>query len=199
MQRDANPATVERAGSAIDGFVRQQERMGADLLDAARLRSGTVALDTQPTSLAPILGRALDMIAPTAEAKELTLGRPAGDLDVPVIADPDRLTQVFWNLLGNAVKFTPPHGSVNVLVCRHGPTLEVHVRDTGRGLTAENCQRVFQPYWQQQRGDGLGLGLMIARRLVELHGGGLSVTSPGPGHGADFVVRLPLSGDSALP
>jgi len=110
-----------------------------------------------------------------------------------VLADPDRLTQVMWNLLSNAVKFTDAGGEVGVIVERGRGDVLIHVRDTGRGLSAEECRQAFQPYWQRERGGGLGLGLLIARRLVELHGGALSVTSPGVGRGADFAISLPVA------
>jgi signal transduction histidine kinase len=187
-----NPATVQRASVAIDNCVRDQERLVGDLLDAARVRAGTVALDLRLTDLRPILARALETIAPAAEVKGLSLSAPDGAIDAPVLADPDRLVQVFWNLLTNAVKFTERGGTVTVVVERRPRTVEVHIRDTGRGLSTEDCKRAFEPYWQQERGDGLGLGLLIARRLIELHGGALSVASSGQGQGADFAVALPL-------
>jgi signal transduction histidine kinase len=188
-----NPATVQRAATAIDNYVRQQERLVGDLLDAARVRAGTVALELQRTPLQPILARVVETIAPAAAVKGLALEPLAGAVDAPVLADADRLVQVFWNLLTNAVKFTDPGGTVAIVVERHPRTVEIHVRDTGRGLSADDCRRVFEPYWQQRRGDGLGLGLLITRRLVELHGGAVWVASPGPGRGADFAVELPLA------
>jgi signal transduction histidine kinase len=191
-----NPATVQRAATAIDNSVLQQERLVGDLLDAARIRAGTVSLQLHRTPLHPILARVVETIAPAAAVKGLALEPPAGALDAPVVVDPDRLVQVFWNLLTNAVKFTDPGGKVAIVVERGVHTVAVHVRDTGRGLSAEDCRRAFEPYWQQQRGDGLGLGLLIARRLVELHGGALRVASPGPGQGADFAVELPLASSS---
>jgi signal transduction histidine kinase len=99
---------------------------------------------------------------------------------------------VFWNLLSNAVKFTERGGQVGIRVVQRAGGVEAHIWDSGRGLSAEECRRAFEPYWQHARGDGLGLGLLIARRLVELHGGALGVTSAGEGRGADFVVALPV-------
>jgi len=186
-----NPATVERGCDAIESCVRQQDRLVSDLLDAARVRAGTIALQVRPTPLRPVLDRALEMVAPGAEVKGLSLAPPRGELDINIAADPDRLAQVLWNLLANAVKFTDRGGEVAVVVERRNGSVQIHVRDTGRGLSPEECRRAFEPYWQQERGDGLGLGLLIARRLVELHGGVLSVTSPGPGRGSDFAVSLP--------
>jgi signal transduction histidine kinase len=187
-----DPAKVQRACLAIDHCTRDQERLVADLLDAARVRAGTVTLKLRLTQLHPILARALETIAPAAKVKGLSLAPPEGPIDAPVLADPDRLVQVFWNLLTNAVKFTDPGGTVAVVVEHRSKTVEIHVRDTGRGLSPEDCRRAFEPYWQQQRGEGLGLGLLIARRLIELHGGALSVASPGKGKGADFAVALPV-------
>jgi signal transduction histidine kinase len=192
-----NPATVQRACVAIENSVRDQERLVGDLLDAARVRAGTVALQVRMTEIRAVLARALETIRPAAEVKGVSLVTPDGTVDAPVLADPDRLVQVFWNLLTNAVKFTDPGGTVAVVVERRPRTVEVHVRDTGRGLSPEDCRHAFEPYWQHQRGEGLGLGLLIARRLIELHGGALSVASPGKGKGADFAVALPLPGSEA--
>ena len=191
-----DPASVERACASIENCVRQQARLVGDLLDAARVRAGTIALEMRETTLRPVLARAAEMVAPAAEAKGLLLGPAEGDLDLPVLADPDRLAQVVWNLLLNAVKFTD-RGRVEIVARHRGGSVEVHVRDTGRGLSNEECARVFRPYWQRERGDGLGLGLMIAQRLVTLHGGDLSVVSAGPGRGADFVVSLPVAAGAA--
>jgi signal transduction histidine kinase len=192
-----NPATVQRASVAIDNCVRAQERLVGDLLDASRVRAGTIALHLRLTELRPIITRALETIAPAAAVKGLSLEPPDGAVDAPVLADPDRLVQVFWNLLTNAVKFTERGGTVAVVVERRPRTVEIHVRDTGRGLSLEDCRRAFEPYWQEERGQGLGLGLLIARRLTELHGGALSVASPGRGKGADFAVALPLPSSDA--
>jgi signal transduction histidine kinase len=186
--------TVERACDAIDTAGRQQARLVADLLDAARLRSGKLDLHLEPTDLELIVTQTLETIAPEATGKGLALAAPEGPLATCVLADPDRLTQVMWNLLSNAVKFTDAGGEVAVVVERRPQDVRIHVRDTGRGLSAEECRQAFQPYWQRERGVGLGLGLLIARRLVELHGGALSVTSPGLGAGADFAISLPVAG-----
>ena len=188
----SSASTLTRASAAIENAVRQQERLVADLLDAARVRTGAVAMQVRPTMLNAVLARAVDAVRPAAEGKGVALVPAEMEVDAPLLADPDRLTQVFWNLLTNAVKFTEPGGRVGIRVVQHADEVETHVWDTGRGLSPEDCHRAFEPYWQQARGDGLGLGLLIARRLVELHGGALSVTSDGDGRGADFVVALPL-------
>jgi signal transduction histidine kinase len=185
--------TAQRACDAIDTCVRHQGRLVADLLDAARLRSGTLELRLAPTELASIITQTLETIAPEASGKGLALAPPEGALDTRVLADPDRLAQVMWNLLSNAIKFTDSGGAVAVIVERQRDEVSIHVRDTGRGLSPEECRQAFQPYWQRERGVGLGLGLLIARRLVDLHGGALSVTSPGLGGGADFAVSLPVA------
>ncbi len=187
-----DPRTAQRAADAVDACVRRQDRLVGDLLDAARLRSGTLDLRLEPTELQPIITQVLETIAPEASGKGLALAAPAGALDTCVLADPDRMTQVIWNLVSNAVKFTDSGGEIAVVIERRPRDVHIHVRDTGRGLSAEECRQAFQPYWQREPGVGLGLGLLIARRLVELHGGALSVTSPGLGGGADFAVSLPL-------
>jgi signal transduction histidine kinase len=186
-------ATAERACDALEACVRRQHRLITDLLDAAQLRTGTLDLRLEPTELEPIITQTIQTIAPEASEKGLALAAPEGALGTRVLADPDRLTQVMWNLLSNAVKFTDAGGQVAVVVERKTADVQIHVRDTGRGLSVEECRRAFQPYWQREHGGGLGLGLLIAQRLVELHGGALSVTSPGPGRGADFAISLPVA------
>jgi CheY-like chemotaxis protein len=133
----------------------------------------------------------------TAEAKgtrlESTLDETAG----PVRADPARLQQVVWNLVSNAIKFTPSGGRVEVRLARRGPAVEVSVRDTGKGIEAEQLSQIFTPaavtHSSRQPQGGLGLGLVIVRHLVELQGGAVHAASPGPGQGATFMVTLPVT------
>jgi signal transduction histidine kinase len=185
---------IGRACDAIEDCVHHQNRLVADLLDAARLRNGTLDLRLEPTELGEIIARTLESMAPEASGKGLAIAPPEGALGTRVLADPERLTQVIWNLVSNAVKYTDRGGEVAIVVERLSHDVRIHVRDNGRGLSAEDCVRAFQPYWQRERGVGLGLGLLIARRLVELHGGALSVTSAGLGKGADFAISLPVAG-----
>jgi two-component system CheB/CheR fusion protein len=169
------------------------------LLDSARIRSGKLRLSLREVQLLPLVREALDAIAPTAGAKSLKL-RTAGMEDVGlVVADPDRLRQVVWNLLTNSVKFTPPGGEITVGLARQNGEVELAVTDTGRGIEPSFMPHLFHRFQQGtarapggHMGGGLGLGLSISKQLVELHGGTITAESEGPGKGATFRVRLPL-------
>ena len=132
--------------------------------------------------------------AATAAAKSLTLGLSAAKDLAAVSADRDRLLQVLSNLIGNAVKFTPEGGTVEVRVEPEEGAVHFSVSDTGPGISPENLPRLFQPFWQAQRGslDGAGLGLMIARGIVEAHGGAIQAEST-PGHGSTFSFTIPAA------
>jgi signal transduction histidine kinase len=150
-----------------------------------------------PVELAPVLFSTVDAIRPTAETKGVTLSSDiALEPDVAVRGDAARLGQVFWILLSNAVKFTPEGGHVKVRARAVDGRVEIEVTDTGRGMNAEFLAHMFERFHRADRGTmtvtrGLGLGLSIARQLIELHGGALTATSAGPDQGATFVVTLP--------
>ncbi len=185
-----------------DVIVRQVRHLATlldQLLDASRLTRGTLALRQQPARLDEVVGAAVATVRSRLDAKghELTVDLPAD----PVLlhADPLRLTQVFANLLDNAVKFTEPRGSVTVHARRAGDEVVVAVRDTGCGLADDARARLFEMFAAPRRangsgGSGLGVGLALAKGLVELHGGSLAVASEGPGRGSEFAVRLPVAG-----
>jgi len=169
-----------------------------DLLDVSRIITGKLRLSVQPVDLGTIILAAVDGLRPAAEAKEirlqLQLDSPAGQ----VSGDPDRLQQVMWNLVSNAIKFTPKGGRVIVRLERVESHVEVTVSDTGRGIAPEFLPHVFDRFRQADQTTsraqgGLGLGLAIVRQLVELHGGTVGVESAGVGHGATFTVSLPLA------
>ena len=148
--------------------------------------------------MGPIVQAAVESLRPAAEAKGVRLTIRLGDGHERVSGDPDRLQQVVWNLVSNAIKFTEPGGDVDVDVVRSEEHVETRVRDTGKGIEPELLPHVFERFWQAdvtttRRHDGLGLGLAIVRHLVELHGGTVEVESGGPGKGASFSVRLPLT------
>jgi len=153
-------------------------------------------LSLKPLSLADAVGAAAETVRPAAEAKGITLDIDQRD-DVRLQGDPERLQQVFWNLLSNAVKFTPRNGHVRVEMRREADTARAIVRDTGDGIDAELLPFIFDRFRQADSGStrkfgGLGLGLSIARNLVELHGGTLTASSEGRGRGSEFVVSLPI-------
>ncbi|MBA2605082.1 MAG: response regulator [Acidobacteria bacterium] len=197
LRRGAIPQTeIPGALETIDRNARAQAQLIDDLLDMSRIVSGNIRLEMRPLDLEPVVTAAIKSIEPAASAKgihlEQTLEAPNGR----VAGDPVRLQQVFWNLLSNAVKFTPPGGHVRVSLVRRGATLEVAVSDTGAGIAPQFFPDLFQRFRQQdasttRRHGGLGLGLSIARHLLELHGGSVHASSPGEGQGATFVVTLP--------
>jgi CheY-like chemotaxis protein len=170
-----------------------------DILDVSRIVTGKLRLEPKPVDLAQIMEAALDVIQPTAAAKDIhvsaDLVRPA-----PMRGDPDRLQQIMWNLLANAVKFTPRGGRVSVSLGEEGDTYRVEVRDSGPGIPQDFLPHIFEPFRQADGSmtrthGGLGLGLAIARHLTELSGGRIEAHSDAAGAGARFVVSLPRPAD----
>jgi PAS domain S-box-containing protein len=198
LRRGDVPAA--QAAHAVDVIERNavaQSRLIEDLLDVSRIITGRVRLDVQPVRLVPVVDAALDGIRPAAEAKSITLAfepPPAPDL---VMADAARLQQVVWNLVSNAVKFTPHGGRVEIGLERTASHQEIRVEDTGVGIRPEVLPFVFDRFRQADSTStrvhgGLGLGLAIVRHLVELHGGSVTADSAGEGRGARFIVRIPI-------
>jgi len=202
------PPSQMRPLDAIDRNVAAQARMVDDLLDTQRLLRGKVKLELHPTPLATLIEQAVDTFRPLAADKQLRL-EVSHAADVPLIdADGERLRQALVNLLSNAVKFTPAQGRIEVRSERRGERVAIAVSDTGVGLEPSQQARVFEPFRQAsgssstRRQGGLGLGLALARQLVELHGGKLGVHSPGLDQGATFTIELPappLQPGSQLP
>ena len=186
----------------IERNARVQVQLIDDLLDMSRILSGKVRLDLQPVKPAEFVGAVVESLRPTAMAKRIRLEAALDEEAGPVLADSGRMQQVMWNLVSNAVKFTPSGGLVEVALWREGEQMAMRVCDNGAGIRADFLPYVFDRFRQadtsttRQHG-GLGLGLSIVRQLVELHGGTVGVDSAGEGQGARFTVRLPLQ--PALP
>jgi signal transduction histidine kinase len=181
----------------IEASARAQAQLIGDLLDISRIISGKLRLDVQPLELAPVITAAMDVVHPAAEAKSIRLVAHIGRSVGMVSGDPDRIQQVVWNLLSNAVKFTPTGGRVEISLKRTGTQAEIVVRDDGAGIDLDFLPHVFEHFRQAdststRKHGGLGLGLAIVRRLVELHGGTVAAESEGEGRGATFRIRLPL-------
>jgi PAS domain S-box-containing protein len=200
LLRRLEPGSADhsRGLETIERNARVQGQIIADLLDMSRIISGKVQLDVQPTDLNDVINAALDAVKLPIEAKKLrlrvTLDARAGRLR----GDPGRLQQVFWNLLTNAVKFTPSGGRIDIVMERVNSHVEVSIDDSGIGIKPEFLAFVFDRFRQAdssttRRHGGLGLGLSIVKHLVELHGGTVRVKSAGEGQGATFVVALPIS------
>jgi PAS domain S-box-containing protein len=190
-------ATSELAIETINRNAKEEARIIDDLLNISRIITGNLKLNIHQIELAPLIDRTIDGLRPAAQAKNInlhtTLDRTAG----PVLGDPDRLQQVFWNLISNAVKYTPQGGQVYIALTSAGPIVEITVKDTGQGIDPEFLPYVFDRFRQAdssitRKYGGLGLGLALARYFVELHGGTVQADSPGRGRGATFTVRLPI-------
>jgi two-component system CheB/CheR fusion protein len=193
-----DPAAAARAIEVIERNTALQARLIEDLLDVSRIVTGTLHLDARPVMLAPVVGAALAAMQPAADAKGVLLTSALDEGAGPVRGDPARLQQIVANLVSNAIKFTPSGGRVDVRLARLGSDVELTVRDTGQGLTAAQLARLFvrfdlAPHRSTQSQGGLGLGLAIARHLVDLQSGNIQAESPGPGQGATFTVTLPLT------
>jgi signal transduction histidine kinase/CheY-like chemotaxis protein len=188
---------VEKAAAAIERSAEAQRRLIEDLLDVTGIAAGRVRLVAAPTLLTPIIDAALDAVGPRADEKGVTLAHSVEHADLVVHGDPQRLQQVFWNLLWNAVKFTPAGGRVGVHTRAVGGLVEVTVSDTGVGIEPDFLPHVFGWFRRadrdgKSRDEGLGLGLALVRQLAELHGGSVRAESLGRDRGSTFVVTLPL-------
>lgn len=188
---------VIEGGEIIDRAALAQQQLIDDLLDVSRMASGQLRLALRDTMLTDAVEAAIEAIRPLADTRRIELTTDlSGEVGV-VHVDPDRIQQVVWNLLANAVKFTPEGGHIYVRVARVDGTVEIEVRDTGIGIRADFLPHVFDRFRQAEQGAsrrfaGLGLGLAIAKQLVELQGGTIAAQSEGEGRGATFTVYLPL-------
>ncbi|BAY26644.1 putative sensor protein [Calothrix sp. NIES-2100] len=194
-----NPSKTAEALATIERNAKLQVQLIDDLLDVSRIIQGKLVLNAIPLDLGSVILSALETVRLAADAKSLEIYTNITP-KVSVIGDATRLQQIVWNILANAVKFTPSGGKIEVGLTCVGSNALLQVRDTGKGISAEFLPYVFE-HFQQEDGSitrkfgGLGLGLAIARQLVELHGGTVAVDSPGEGEGATFRVQIPLSLD----
>jgi len=193
-RKGADGEIVAQAVEVIARNAQQMARLIGQLIDFSRVRSGCADLEFQTVALAPAVRAAIETIRPTAEAKSVRIDAELDPSADPVSGDPACLQQVFINLLSNAVKFSPEGGRVRVRLARRGGWAEVSVSDEGRGISPDFLPHVFEPFRQgadsSLNKQGLGLGLAIARQIVERHGGGIHAASGGEGAGATFTVRL---------
>jgi signal transduction histidine kinase/ActR/RegA family two-component response regulator len=196
--------TTARALDVIDRNSRHQSQLIEDLLDVSRIIEGKVVLATEPVSLPSVIDAAVESVAPAARAKGIELDVVAGSGVAPVSGDANRLQQVVWNLLSNALKFTPTGGRVEVRCRTRDERVELTVADTGCGMPPEALGYIFERFRQRDTGTrraygGLGLGLAIVRYLVELHGGTVTAHSAGVSQGATFTVLLPTMPGRPVP
>ena len=188
---------VRKAMDVIHRNVMAQNQLIVDLLDVSRIVSGKLVVETYPLDPAEPVEAAIESLRNAAEAKGVRLETSVAP-GLVVSADPDRLRQVVANLVANAIKFTPRGGTVSVTLAACGDAAELVVKDTGEGIDPAFLPHVFERFRQAdashtRRYRGLGLGLAIARSLIEEHGGSINAASPGPGQGSSFTVRLPLA------
>jgi CheY-like chemotaxis protein len=190
-------SVTQQAVEVIWRNAKAQAQIVDDILDVSRIITGNLYLDLHPLEVAPVVENAINVVRQTAEAKGIKIEKYFDSTPAVISGDANRLQQVVWNLLSNAVKFTDSGGRVCVKVSRAGGAVEVRVTDTGQGINREFLPYVFERFRQadstttRQHG-GLGLGLAIARHLVEIHGGTIKAESAGDGRGATFTIRLPL-------
>ncbi|WP_295995399.1 ATP-binding protein [Rugamonas sp.] len=197
-----DPADLQRGLQSIERNARAQAQLIEDLLDMSRITAGKVLLDMQTVAPAGVIDAAVEALRPAADAKNIRLEIRCGAEVGAIAGDPSRLQQVIWNLLSNALKFTPKDGAVRIAARQLGRHAEISVSDSGIGIRAEFLAHVFERFRQAdasttRKHGGLGLGLAIVKHLVEQHGGTVGVSSPGEGLGATFTLLLPLAGSSA--
>ena len=195
---DLDAATRARGVKIINRNAKAQAQLIGDLLDVSRVITGKLHLDLRAVDLRMVVGGAIDSLAPAAEAKAIEITAHVPPEPVPLVGDPERLQQVLWNLMGNAIKFTPEGGRVDVRLDRTEQHVEIIVTDTGQGISPAFLPQVFDRFRQADSSTsrahgGLGLGLAIVRNLTELHGGSVRAESPGEGRGATFTVTLPFT------
>jgi CheY-like chemotaxis protein len=184
--------------AVIGRQVRHLSRLVDDLLDVARITQGKITLRQERVSLATALEAAIETVAPALAGKEHRLTTNMPDEELFVTGDSVRIAQVLGNLLSNAVKYTPREGDILIDVRQSDDDVQIIVRDNGVGMSAETIPSIFDPFMQspsslERSEGGLGIGLPLARTLVELHGGHIEAFSAGVGHGSEIIVRLPLA------
>lgn len=188
---------VLQAAETIHRNALAQSRLVSDLLDLSRLQMGKLSLNRQPVSFSTIISDAIDTVRAEAKAKDIALDAEIDSEILVVDGDPIRLAQIAWNLLNNAVKFTPADGHIKITLSRAGDQASLIITDTGQGIAPEFLPHVFEIFRQadgssSRRHEGMGIGLALVKQLTELHGGAVRAESAGPGSGATFVVSIPL-------
>ena len=198
LRMGMDESQLSKGLDVIDRNARAQNRLVDDLLDVSSIIRGAVTLQLQPVELMQVVRAALDTVTPGAKAKKLNIDIKLESAKIKVNGDVARLQQIFWNILSNAVKFTPTEGTIAIASQVKDSTVAIEIRDTGLGIDADVLPYVFDRFRQAETKSstrtkgGLGLGLAIVRHLVEMHGGEVSADSTGIGRGTVFTVELPL-------
>jgi signal transduction histidine kinase len=199
-------AQIPRAITIVERNAQVQAQLVAELLDVSRISTGKLQLQLQSVAIDQVIETAVESLRHVALAKDIVittrLGEGESEVSASIDGDPDRLQQVMFNVLSNAIKFTPPRGTIDVELATRADDAEITVRDSGKGIAPELLPRIFDQFQQGERGEaptsGLGLGLAIARHIIELHRGTIEARSDGHGQGATFIVRLPRTTGTAL-
>jgi two-component system sensor histidine kinase BaeS len=178
--------------------IKRLQRLVYDLQELSRVEAGQIVLKLEPEEIGALVQSAADRLRPQFEDKAVKLELDLAN-NVPVVpVDADRMMQVLVNLIGNALHYTPPGGRVCVRLERHGDRVRIQIQDTGIGISPEHLPHIFERFYRVDKsrsraGGGSGIGLTIAKHLVEAHGGTISVTSPGPNQGSTFTFTIPTS------
>ena len=196
LRRRGVPPEGARGLDAIERNVKTQARIISDILDVSRINSGKLRLEREWTDAADLIRSSIDALAGPIDEKRIQVDIDVQDAHAPAWVDPGRFQQIFWNLMTNAIKFSPAGGTIEVALHRDGDRLLLEVRDFGQGIQPEFLPYLFDRFAQgdspgNRRHGGLGLGLSIVKHLVDLHGGQVSAHSAGEGHGATMRVDLP--------
>jgi signal transduction histidine kinase/ActR/RegA family two-component response regulator len=200
---DIDRQLLERALHVIERNASAQARMIDDMLDMARIAAGKLRLDMRPVDLVKIVLAAVDVVMPTAHAKRITVRTHLDPRTPSILGDQDRLQQVIWNLLSNALKFTDSGGSIDVRLALQGRSVRIVVADSGHGISPDFLPHVFERFRQadassSRRHGGLGVGLALVHYLIQLHGGSVRADSEGESKGSSFTIDLPTSSSQEL-
>jgi PAS domain S-box-containing protein len=202
LKEDMDAKSIRGAMAIIERNARAQSALINDILDVSRIITGKLQIKSKPIKAGPVVRAAIEILRPAIDAKGIEFKGPADGEVGPVTGDADRLQQIVWNLISNAVKFTPAGGAIEVAVKEVDSHVEIVVKDSGAGIREQFLPYVFERFRQADsstvRSDsGLGLGLSIVRHLTELHGGTVRAESEGAGRGAVFTVSIPLAAEAA--
>jgi signal transduction histidine kinase len=191
-----DPTVTEKIREHLQAVLKNAEleaRLIDDLLDITRISRGKLHLNFTIADAHEVLRAVAETCASEISNKRLLVSLDLQAANHEVLADVDRLQQVFWNLLKNAIKFTPPEGRIAIRSMNlRSDVLKVEVQDSGQGIAPEVASRIFEPFEQGEHSEGLGLGLTISKNMIERHGGRIAAASPGPGKGSTFVVEIPV-------
>lgn len=198
MRMSDNEETIARARTMMERQLQQMVRLVDDLLDVSRITTGKLVLRREPVALQEVMGIAIDAVRPLIDAKRHTVSVDLPDSIVELDADPTRVSQIFSNVLNNAVKYTEPGGAIRVSARRAYGAVEIHIADNGIGIAADQLPSVFEMFTQfdgspERTHGGLGVGLALSKRLVEMHGGTITARSDGLGRGSEFTIRFPVA------